>query len=894
MTEAEQLRRLYVLLDQALDMPATEHERWLNGLSPDDQTLASRLRELLRHAVVETDDFMQRPAAEQLPPLGDAEGDEDLPGERVGPYRLVAELGHGGMASVWLAEREDGGLQRQVALKLPRLGGGQGLVQRMAVERDLLSALEHPNIARLYDAGVTPEGRPWLAMERVQGEPIDVYCRTRGAGVREILGLALQACSALAHAHARLIVHRDLKPANLLVTAEGELRLVDFGIAKLLEDQAHPGPALTQVHGAALTPDYASPEQVARRPLTVATDVYSLGVVLYELLTGERPYKLGRPSAAALEEAILSAEIPLASARVSQRPSLARQLRGDIDNILAKALRKEVARRYTSVESLASDLQRHLNGEPVLAQPRSRWYRLAKFVSRHRVPVLSASVAGTVLVAALGAALWQSQQARVQAEVALRNLELAETSFEFAETVLMEGMQSHEVIRLDELLRRSVLIAERSFGQTPVQRAVAVDAAASWLMATGQNQEAQKLLERTLASFPPGFQSPFASALRCKLGNVLIRMGQQQEGVRQMQTGLQAVAGDSERTVYCLQKLAGAASAVNDAATQLRYMQQAEQAFAAGDIRSPQATAQLWSELAGAYALNGRGKESDDHFRRAIDLFAANGRGESELALTARNNWGVAMLQAGDPRAAAEQLEQAVVIYGRRSATGQVPGALLGNKVNALNAMARHEEALAVATQMLEQARASDDGFQQVRALAGQAVAQLWLGRAGQAQDLLDEAALILQRFQLPMEGPAGQSHRAAQGLVWQASGQAEMAHNAYTTVAELYAKRGSKLTGRVSALVGRSETALTLQRPQQALTDATEALAMAKALQGDRPVSLATGRAWLALAQVQRALGSPGDARRSCEQALLHLENIGGQNAPYTRKARQLAADLG
>ncbi len=287
------------------------------------------------------------------------------------------------MATVWLAERADGALQRQVALKLPHAGWTAGLAQRMARERDILAALEHPHIARLYDAGTTAAGRPWLAMERVEGVTLDEFCREQRLDVAARLRLFLQVADAVAYAHARLIVHRDLKPSNILVTARGEVKLLDFGVAKLLEDDAPAAANLTQQIGRAVTPDYASPEQVSGRPVTVASDVYSLGIVLYELLTGERPYRVERYSAAALEDAIMHADVAAASTRVAGDRKLARRLRGDLDTIVDKALRKDIAQRYPSVESMAADLRRHLEGEPVWAQPPSWRYRTGKFVRRH-------------------------------------------------------------------------------------------------------------------------------------------------------------------------------------------------------------------------------------------------------------------------------------------------------------------------------------------------------------------------------------------------------------------------------------------------------------------------------------------------------------------------------
>ena len=413
--DTDRLKRINTLLATALALPADERADWLRGLPAAQRPLVPILGALLARSVVETDTFLRHPIGLTLDDLEPLDMPPDAPGDEVGPYRLIQELGAGGMANVWLAERADGVLQRQVALKLPRAGWALGLAQRMARERDILGALAHPNIARLYDAGVTVAGRPWMAMECVSGTPIDEHCRSGALGVPQRLRLFLQVTDAVAHAHARLIVHRDLKPSNILVTPEGEVRLLDFGVAKLLEDDPARSPALTQLMGRAVTPDYASPEQVAGKPVGVATDVYSLGVVLYELLTGQRPYRLGRQSMAALEEAILAADVPLASTRVGADKGLARALRGDIDTMLMRALHKDPARRYASVESFAADLQRHLDGEPIHARPPSRRYRAYKFMRRNRLGTASVAAVAASLVLGSAVALWQARQARNEA-----------------------------------------------------------------------------------------------------------------------------------------------------------------------------------------------------------------------------------------------------------------------------------------------------------------------------------------------------------------------------------------------------------------------------------------------------------------------------------------------
>jgi serine/threonine-protein kinase len=399
MKDPAQWRRINTLLDEVLELPHNQHERWLERVSTEQPDVAALLRTLLAGGSAENDSFMSRPLATVWAQVCSADGTADRPGQRIGPYCLLRELGTGGMGTVWLAERADGAPLRKVALKLPLNGWAPGAAERLNQERDVLAALEHPNIARLYDAGVTPAGRPYLAMEYVDGLPIDVFAAEHRLPVGSRLHLFQQVARAVAYAHGRLIVHRDLKPSNILVTREGDVRLLDFGAAKLLGDHGPRDSALTRNSGRALSPDYASPEQIRGDSISLATDIYSLGVVLFELLTTQRPYSLKRHSLAVLETAIAEVEIPFASSIVTYDIRLCREIRGDLDNIVAKALKKAPHERYGSVSAFADDLRRWLDHEPVSARRDSVTYRVRKFAWRNRVVV-----SGTFVLAALAVA----------------------------------------------------------------------------------------------------------------------------------------------------------------------------------------------------------------------------------------------------------------------------------------------------------------------------------------------------------------------------------------------------------------------------------------------------------------------------------------------------------
>ena len=408
------------LLDEALPLDAAGRRAWLERLPPEQHDLAAALRHaLLPEEIQATGSHAPRnPPKLDLPALTPLLAVAELQaGARLGPYELIRPLGAGGMAQVWLARRADGAFKRDVALKLPTLTQQRADIElRFARERDILASLEHPHIARFYDAGVDAMGLPYLALEYVQGQMLTEWCDAQQLPVARRLQLFLQVLDAVQYAHAKHVVHRDLKPSNILVKESGEVQLLDFGVSKLLEAEETDQTQLTTVYGRALTPDYASPELLQGDPSDVRSDVYSLGVVLYELLTGMRPYRLRRAaSLGALEQAMSAVEVrkpstQIESAAVAARAStperLSRELRGDLDAIVLKALSRDPAERYPSAAALAQELRRHLEGKPVEARPARLTYRLHKFVRRNRALVGVSAAAVAAILATVGYALY--------------------------------------------------------------------------------------------------------------------------------------------------------------------------------------------------------------------------------------------------------------------------------------------------------------------------------------------------------------------------------------------------------------------------------------------------------------------------------------------------------
>jgi serine/threonine protein kinase len=474
------------LLDAALDLDHATLPEWLALLPPERPHLVPLLTHLFQtRAVLAADGFLRSPPAFAF--LDAPTRFELAAGARVGPYRLLREIGRGGMADVWLADRADGLLDRQIALKLPHLSwGSASYADRMARERNILASLTHPNIARLYDAGIAEDGRPFLALEYVDGEPIDTYAAAHGLALRARIELVVQVARAVAHAHTQRVVHRDLKPSNILVDGAGGTHLLDFGIAKLVDSALDPASsgALTQAQGRAMTPDYASPEQIRGDPIGPASDIYSLGVVLFELLTGTRPHRHpGGLGPVALAAAIERAAEPRASARASGA-SVRRQLAGDLDAILGRGLAKASDQRYATMDAFADDLERHLRGEPVRARVASPWYRSERWVRRHKLEVavalavlaalLGGAYARVLVVLALGAgatlALWQRNQALRQAERARVALARAEQVTGFIASIFTHAVPRRGeggVVSAADLLREASLRIETDLADQP-------------------------------------------------------------------------------------------------------------------------------------------------------------------------------------------------------------------------------------------------------------------------------------------------------------------------------------------------------------------------------------------------------------------------------------------
>ncbi|HSM10428.1 MAG TPA: serine/threonine-protein kinase [Lysobacter sp.] len=595
-------QRLSPLLDELFDLPSVARAQRLQALRAEDEVLADEIEALIALEDGQ-EDFLSEPV---MPPIAQLRA-----GAEVGPYRLEGLLGEGGMGQVWLAARADGLYQRRVALKLLRPGLVEANLRlRFTRERQILARLAHPHIARLLDAGLSASGLPYLALEYVDGIPITDYCREQRVPLAARLRMFSQICDAVSHAHANLIVHRDLKPSNILVTPAGEVRLLDFGIAKLLDTDAAPEQTRTGVR--AFTLHYAAPEQIRGEPVTTMTDVYSLGVVLFELLTDHKPYRLRRNSDAAWEEAILAVD-PLrpsqsvlrnsqttgrddaGTADASSRRRHARVLAGDLDNIVLKTLSKRAEHRYPSVEALSQDLLRHASGRPVHARPQSLGYRMQKYLRRHRWSLASALLMVGVLGAALMIVAWQAREAVREASraQAMQNFMLG--VFENA-----GGARDDQPLDLRELLNASIERGNRELLQQPRARAELLGVVARLRTGLGDYEQARDLLEQQaaiIANLSRGAGNGIPASLRLESltqrGRVLRLLGDPRGCIDTMQPHLPAA--------------------------------QREQA------KLPPQAAEFYSQLGRCRAANGERRSARRLFERSLALRRDNGDRTGEI-----------------------------------------------------------------------------------------------------------------------------------------------------------------------------------------------------------------------------------------------------------------------
>jgi len=650
MTPQQRWQAVQDLFEAALEQEAADRTAFVEVACGDDAALCREVLSLL--AAFDESDDIEAQAQAWLASVGEPLVLPSLEGRRIGAYRVLHELGAGGMGAVYLAERADGQFEQRVALKLLRQGiGTDELWRRFLYERQILARLQHPHVARLYDGGLTDEGRPYFVMEYVEGLPLNRYCDDRRLDVAARLDLFIAVCRAVSYAHQNLVVHRDLKPSNILVTDDGAVKLLDFGIAKLLEDEAEA--PVTETGLRVMTPEYAAPEQVRGEAVTTATDVYALGVVLYELLTGRRPYEVkglapgevervvcetavARPSTAigrGRTEASAGAASPeaVSRARSTQPARLRQRLAGDLDTITLKALKKEPARRYVSAEVLLEDVRRHLAGLPVAARDDTLGYRMRTFVRRHRVGVaVAAAFVALLLVAAVAMMVQQRATARERDRARLEADKNAQTSAFLADIFTAsnpyEETQGEPTARA--LLARGVERIGTLVDQPEVQAAMR-HIIGTVYYSRGDYEQARVLLEQALSARQAlhGPDHPEVARTLVALGRAFWHAGQHDSAAVFAEQAVTVFRGLSEEAspdlvdaVLSLGTIRRVQGRYDEAETLLREALAMHEGLPARDSLQ---LATLMNNLATTLANQGQFDESETLYRAALEVSIA-------------------------------------------------------------------------------------------------------------------------------------------------------------------------------------------------------------------------------------------------------------------------------
>jgi len=870
----EHWRALEQLLDQALDLAPVARQRLLDQLSTQSPVLARDLSQLLREeADANREGFL------------DDSPEVSLAGVVLGDWRLERPLGHGGMGTVWLAARADGRFEGRAAVKLLNLAllseAGQLRFRR---EGSMLARLAHPGIARLLDAGVSGAGQPYLVLEYVDGVPIDAYVREQGLDREATLRLLLQVLHAVAHAHASLIVHRDLKPSNILVTAEGTAKLLDFGIAKLKDgEQGAERTEVTVEGGRLFTPLYAAPEQLEGGALTTATDVYSLGVLLYLLLSGRHPTMMEGATPMEGARALLEAEpAPLGA--------------GDLDTILAKALRKDAAQRYQTVSDFTADLEHYLRGEPVSARPPSAGYRLARFVGRHRVGVALGLAVAAGLVGLTLYSLAQSREARRQRDAAIRATERAEAQLEFQNLLLSEV--GDRPITMRQALDTGRVMLERQFaGDSALLTTMLVQLASRYAELGDNGVRGALLAHAESLTVATGAMDQLAG-VRCDIADNLRESGQY-TGAWAMLARAESLVGPSTAPEVRIRCLHDRADLEDETHRPKEAVQDLQRALAIKDglgERRDLAYIKLLSSLGGALSDADQPRLGVEVFQRAIAAMDSSGRGGMYMRSVLRHNLAVTLAALGETASAELVFHDAMERIQRGERPGRIVWQTAIHYAETALTQGHADSALKYFTLIVAQGVSDSNDYWQGRGLFGAARAEIRLGRLAAAHRSRTRLAAILARR--PSFGRTDDQIPSVETLDgWIAlaegdTGRAAIAFRAPLTTHGYF--EGMERLRLRPVVLGLAECDLALGRVDEALRLAREAYAIAAIdTLADRRSAL-VGEARLVEGRALLAAGDTTAARIRAGQAVAAMRFGGGPDFPGLHEAEALATRLG
>jgi len=913
------------LLDRALELSGNGRVAWLAALREKDPAIAAEIDTLLDDArALDSEGFLVHGPSPMPPPA-------TLVGQPVGAYTLEAPLGQGGMGSVWLARRSDGRFEGKVAVKFLNAALiGRAGEQRFRREGDILARLTHPNIARLIDAGVSTAGQPYLVLEFVEGERIDHYCDGGRLDVAARLRLFLDVLAAVAHAHLNLIVHRDIKPSNVLVANDGAVKLLDFGIAKLLEGEGlGEATELTREAGRALTPEFAAPEQVLGAPVTTATDVYALGMVLYVLLGGQHPLGDRTRSSVELIKAIVDRSperlsdtvtstqavpsetlIDNAARRASTPDRLRNLLRGDLDNIVAKALKKNPLERYASVTAFADDIERFLEHEPVSARADSFSYRTAKFVRRNRIPVtlsalaivaLLAGLAGTITEAARAtqqAAIAEKQRSRADAQAraateqrdfALRQLSRAEAINDLNTFLLSDAAPSGKPFTAGELLGRAETIVERQHAESDANRAEMLVAIGRQYSASNQDDEARRLLGRAYEMSRQIPDRTTRARAACALAPPIGRTGDRERAEALLREGMADLPDEPQfalERISCLLDGSVVARRATDATRAIERAQAAQALLP--QLRYPSTVLEMHvvMSLGAAYDEANQFPAAVEMFERAHAQLVALGRENTEAASVLYNSWGLTLHLMGQTLKAEELLRKAIRISSADGSDKNVTPMRFINLSRTLLALEQNAEAARDADLAYARARATGDEIGVSQSLVMRADAYRNRGDYARAEQIVNEADSRFRRIGAHPLLFASVAYERA--MLAQARGEADAAIAAADKAVAI-AERGPDKVALAVFLLRRAELDLMLKRFDLALADAQRASALFGALAGPGAPSSYLGRCYLVQGRALAASGQTAEARSALASALEQLRSTLGADHPQTRLAERL-----
>jgi eukaryotic-like serine/threonine-protein kinase len=926
----ERWQALSPLLDRALALDVVERARWLTALRADEPALADELIALLHDAAA-----LERERYLEAPPDAPGAAVSSLAGQTFGAYTLEAPLGHGGMGSVWLARRSDGRFEGKVAIKLLNAAlVGRASEGRFRREGMILARLAHPNITRLIDAGISPAGQPYLVVEVVEGEPIDRYCDARRCTVEARLRLFLDVLAAVAHAHANLIVHRDIKPSNVLVAHDGAVKLLDFGIAKLLEDDAGSGAAdaLTREAGRALTPEFAAPEQLTGAPITTATDIYTLGVLLYLLLGGRHPIGETAQAPAGIVKSIVDvAPAPVSDAATSSLASppeagrviahnrgttperLKRVLRGDLDNIVAKALKKNPQERYVSVTAFADDLRRYLANKPVAARPDSFRYRATKFVGRNRVAVAFSALAIAAICAGVAGTIVQAQRATMQAiaaheqrdradaaaraateerDFALRALSRTEAINDFNGFLLFDAAPSGKPFTVGDLLARAEGIASHQDADGDANRADLLIAIGDQYRRMDEDAKARETLGRAYSVSRALQDRTTRARAACGFAAAIAGTGNRERAETLLHDGLADLPDAAQYApdrIYCLLSGSAAARKLGDAAAGVRRAESARDLVRKLEFPSKVLEMHVWDGLAESYRVAGLYPQADSAFAIAYDRFKVLGRENTQSAGTLLNNWGVLLSQIGQPLRAEALLRRAIEVSRSDAALGKVSPMLLTNYARTLDELGRIEDASQYANRAYAEARRAGDEIVVNMALLVHASIDRERGDLAGAEQRLAEVEPRLAAM-LPPAHLAFAALALQRQLLAQARGDAETALTASNRAIAIGEAANVDAYIRMTLLTRRAQLEVQIGRDADAKTDAQRAVDLARQTVPDGTASSIAGQAWLALGQALLAMHETGEAHEAFVAAVEQLQPTQGADHPQTRFAQSHA----